>query len=264
MKKLLLIVCAVICSVSLVSAAQGKVSGFFKSYDWTPKYKSEVNAGFAMTGSTPKFNTELRYAEKGSGVSESSTEVGSSVEKTNFSRLFVETIHGFQFDKYLFVGAGAGLQYYTGKLHNFSSYAEAAATINENEKVAKRWNGVTMPIFANVRFMYPVKEDLVPFINLGLGGTACFGSSINAKYSEQHGEPGSQYDVELKMRLRGGFYCDFGGGVRWKQWNFSIGVQSQGLKVVVKSTNKASYEASETFKAKTTSNSFYLKAGWCF
>lgn len=266
MKRLLLIVCAVLCSVSLVSAA-GKVSKFFKSYDWTPKYKSEVNVGLAMTGSKLVFDKEFSSTVSvlPSSSSSSETEYESAAVKTNTSRIFAETIHGIQFDQYLFVGAGVGLQYYTGKLHDYESVAKDIAMYKGKDEVAKRWNAVAMPLFVNVRLMYPIKKtDLTPFINLGLGGTAVFSSALNMKYEGQDIE-NPNYDVTRKTRLRGGFYCDFGGGVRWKQWNFAIGLQSQGLKLVEKSEgDSSSYHVLKVNKLKTTSNSFYLKAGWCF
>ena len=261
MKRFLLVVCAVVCAVSLASA-KGKASNFFKSYDWTPKYKGEINVGFAMTGSKTTFKSELNEVSVVGSRTESETSYDTGSEKTNYSRLFIETIQGAQFDKYLFVGAGLGLQYYTGKLHNFQEYANLASLIKEKDKTPVRWNGLLLPIFANIRFMCPVKEDLVPYLNLGIGGTVGLGSSINAKILETLEKSDSS---SLKMRLGGGLYCDFGAGVRWKCMNFAIGLQSQGLKVVVNAEEKgSSFEYTEKMTAKTTSNSFYLKVGVSF
>ena len=63
MKKALLIVCVVVCSTLFVSAQQSseqvsKVKQSLKSIDWTPKYKGEVNVGYAISGKNFKWNAE--------------------------------------------------------------------------------------------------------------------------------------------------------------------------------------------------------------
>ena len=263
MKKILLIACALLCSASAASA-QNKFKDFFKNYDWTPKYKAEVNVGFAITGANAKVTYDQTTTVTTQGVKQSNELSSKEFIKTNFSRLLVETIHGVQFDEYLFVGGGIGLQYYAGKLNDYESVAADVALFKGRDKVSKRWNMMTMPIFANIRLMYPVREDIVPFLNLGIGASACFNSAINLSYEGK--DLLSTYNtVERKIRVKGGLYCDFGAGVRWRSFNFAIGLQSQGIKLV--ETTKGitpAYEVLIKNKIKTTSNSFYLKVGYAF
>ena len=66
MKKLLLVVCAVCCSVFAVSAQQttdqvSKTKQSLKSIDWTPKYKGEINVGYAIAGEKFKFDEIKNY-----------------------------------------------------------------------------------------------------------------------------------------------------------------------------------------------------------
>ena len=104
MRKLFILACVVLCTAS-VASAQGKVSEFFKSYDWTPKYRGEVNIGFVAAGSKTSINSISSYKDSdGSNVSEQMALP--SKYHSSFSRPLIETIHGAQFDKYLFVGAG--------------------------------------------------------------------------------------------------------------------------------------------------------------
>ena len=258
MKKTLLILVAVL-STAFVASAQKKSN----SIDWESMYRREVNIGFAVTGKV--FNTYYHvpgtggywgpdvgsvYATRGGDVSNGSV-------STNFSRPFIETIHGLQFNDYFFAGVGVGLQYYCGKLHDFQSYAAIAAQFKGKSKTPNRWNALGMPIFLDFRGMYPLSEDLIPFINLGLGSTPIFCSSINAKYSQD------EYGVKVRynQRLRGGFYCDFGGGIRWKDYNVSIGLQHQNLKVA-SITKHEGEKMEEQLKMKT--NAFYVKLGYSF
>lgn len=263
MKKALLIVCAVVCSMLFASAQQSseqvsKVKQSLKSIDWTPRYKGEVNIGYSIAGQKFKFDytTESSDEEYEDGV------LGKY--KTGFSRPLIETIHGVEFGPYLFVGAGLGLQYYCGKLKEFYFLAEQAAEINET-KTAKRWNAVMLPIFADIKFMYPINKDLTPFLNLGLGGTvACF-SSVNCTKADTLEEYGVKYSYEISQKARGGFYCDFGAGLRYKSLNCSLGLQHQIVKLVSKSeiTSTGEYSSAKEV-VKTAVNSFYLKVGFNF
>ncbi len=253
MKKALLIVCVVVCSTLFVSAQQSseqvsKVKQSLKSIDWTPKYKGEVNVGYAISGKNFKWNAEYSDSD---GYNESE-ELGKM--QTVFSRPLIETIHGIQVGPYLFVGAGVGLQYYCGKLKDFQEFADIAAEINEKDKSPERWNAVMLPIFADIKFMYPVNDKFTPFLNLGLGGTVGCYSSVNCKYAED--------GVELSTRARGGFYCDFGAGFRYKMLNVSLGLQHQGFALAMKASESydgESYSAQEKFSTKI--NSFYVKVG---
>jgi hypothetical protein len=262
MKKALLIVCAVLCSVMVVSAQQTTLQVTTeksrKTTDWTPKYKGEINLGYSIAGE--KFKFEQSYESSDGEYSDGTL----GKFNTDFSRPLFETVHGVEFGPYFFVGAGVGLQYYCGKLKEFQSLADAAAEINET-KPSKRWNAVMLPIFADIKLMYPVNNNFTPFLNLALGGTVgCYSSidytSEESGYSDEY--PYEEYDYEANRRARGGFYCDFGAGFRYKALNFSLGLQHQVLKLVNEYEDMGSGESfSEKQTIKTAVNSFYVKVG---
>jgi hypothetical protein len=132
-----------------------------------------------------------------------------------------ETVHGAMLSDYLFVGAGIGLNYYP---------VEVRGTVGE--LYDDELNAVAIPIFADVKGFFPINDKLKPFLNLGLGG------SVVAHQTEDLG-------------INGGFYCDFGAGVQYKDWNFGLGLQHQsfGLKYS---------------DIKCSMNSFYVKVGLVF
>lgn len=68
------------------------------------------------------------------------------IEGTN--RVGFTTIHGYQFNPYVFTGVGIGLNYY-----------------HEAE-------GINIPIFANVRATMPIKK-VAPFFDFRIGYSAC-------------------------------------------------------------------------------------------
>lgn len=257
MKKILLVLVAVACTVSIASAQKKSFS-----FDWKSMYRGEVNVGFAATASHFKAYSVVP-GQDGGGDAEwgsmlySTRANGAYAGDVNtvFSRAFVETIHGFQFNDYIFAGVGVGLQYYCGKLHDFQGYADAVAMLKGKSSSATRWNALALPIFADVRGMYPLKSGFTPFINLGIGGTPVFNSAINYSQSSYTGA------LNDKVRLRGGLYCDFGGGVRWKDYSLSIGLQHQTLKVAT--INTYGEEKVET-QLKMKTNAFYVKLGYSF
>ena len=218
------------------------------SIDWNIEYKGEVNVGYAISGKS--FNFDSYYSD-----SDGENDVENAGKwQTVFSRPLIETVHGVEIGPYLFVGAGLGVQYYCGKLQDFRDYAELAAEIKEKNDISERWNAVMLPIFADVKLMYPVKNGFTPFLNLGLGGTVGCYSSINCKYSED--------DFTEAIRTRGGIYCDFGAGFRYKLLNVSVGLQHQAFKIEYKA---AEYYDGESWSEKgglsTMINSFYVKVG---
>ena len=232
-----------------------------KTIDWTPTYKGEVNVGYAIAGNKFKWSAEYEYFDN-EGESESDSEDNYGSMKTVFSRPLFETIHGAQIGPYLFVGAGIGLQYYCGKVKNAKEWFSTTEEIYNN---VKRWNAVMLPIFANVKFMYPVNNDFTPYLNLGLGGTVGCYSSFNATESNTEDEYYGDYSWETSMKTRGGFYCDFGAGFRYKSLNFGLGLQHQVFKMVgYFSESEGGYEAEEKSVYKTKINSFYVEIGLNF
>lgn len=261
MKKLLLIVCAVVCSTfyvlaqehsTLIGAEQPNLQATSakKTVNWTPKYKGEVNIGYAITGD--RFIWDYEYSDS-DGEFEHATE---GYMRTVLSRPLIETVHGVEIGPYFFIGAGIGVQYYYGKLNEFQHLADDAAYVNESGKPSDSWNAIMLPIFANIKFMYPVNNKLTPFVNLGLGGTVGCYSSINYKYVED--------DYEEVSRARGGFYCDFGAGIRYKSLNFSLGLQHQVFGIGYKGTDSYDGYYCEEGKLSAKTNALYVKIGLNF
>ena len=222
-----------------------------KPIDWSIRYKGEVNLGYAITGKNTEWEYEMNVEYNGKSDSESGDE---GKLQTVFSRPLFETIHGVEIGPYFFVGAGIGLQYYCGKLLDFQMGDEQAASIGIS-KPAKRWNAVMLPIFADIKFMYPLNNDFTPYIDLGLGGTVACTSALNFSYSE--------YDGESSQKLRGGFYCNFGVGFHYKKLNVSLGLQHQGLKIASHYKYEEYYNGTvtEDTTLSTKVNAFYIKVG---
>ena len=133
-----------------------------------------------------------------------------------------------------------------------------AAEINQSGRPSDRWNAVMLPIFANLKFMYPVNDNFSPFLNLSLGGTVGCYSSINYKVIDPDA------DDEEVMKTRGGFYCDFGAGIRYKAFNFSLGLQHQAFAIGERyqSNDDGYYYEDQTLSTKV--NAFYVKVGFNF
>ncbi len=233
-------------SSTVVPTKSTKTTKFFN--DWTIRYKGEFNIGYAIAGS--KFDVKYTYDDNGR-----IEEYGGKGSGTVLSRPLFETIHGVEIGPYLFVGAGIGLQYYCGKTNN---YRDVLAITDEVYNKAERWNGVMLPIFANVKFMYPINNDFVPYLNLGLGGSIGCYSSFNARHTVTEEYYDEVYQYNYAMKMRGGFYCDFGAGFRYKLLNFGIGLQHQVLKLVSTYHSKDEY-SKETIKVPV--NAFYIKVG---
>lgn len=261
MKKALLIVCAIVCSAFYASAQESSTAispeqskqstaSAKKRIDWSPKYKGEINVGYAISGN--RFRLDYMYSDSDGEFYYEAL----GYKQTVLSRPLIETVHGIEIGPYFFVGAGFGLQYYCGKLKEFQEFADVAAEINLKGKSSNRWNAIMLPIFADIKFMYPVNSNFAPFLNLGIGGTVGCYSSLNCK----------EFDGtdEYTMKARGGFYCDFGAGIRYKALNFSIGMQQQALSIEEKFTENYEGYYHEEGKISTKINSFYIKVGLNF
>ena len=225
MKKFLFILAIAVCS-TVMASAQTEVSRTHKPIE--VKYQGEVNLGYAVGG----------HMKGENGVK----------AKSGLGRVFVETIHGVTISKYAFFGGGIGFQFYSGKMKEMSN----------TEKDNAKWNTLTIPLFVNLRGMYPVNDNLKPFVNLALGGSIVACSDYNSKKETGYG----YYRSVEQTKLHGGFYCDFGAGVQYKRWNFSIGLQHQGF--VAKNTLNGYDYDDETEKSKFGTNSFYVKLGITF
>ncbi len=85
------------------------------------------------------------FAEVGYGI---------GVGDYDFGRFSIETSHGYQFNHYIFLGAGLGFQ--------FSSKYE---TKGMEYALDKRDSKVDIPIFANLHFNF-LKKKISPFVDL--------------------------------------------------------------------------------------------------
>lgn len=234
MRRALLTLCAVICSISVVSAKFTP-----KPFVMTIKYRGEISVGGA-------FCTQLHVPPQSGFLIEGGGE-------TQLSRPFFETVHGVMISDYIFVGGGIGAQFYAGKCGK-----DGKKWIKTKEG-ADRWNVLTIPIFVNLKGFFPINDDLRPFINFGLGGSvvACSNATGEITYRDY-------YDEEyLNFKHKGGFYLDFGVGVDYKSWTFGLGVQHQRM---AQSTEYrySDPEWNRSYKYKAYCNSFYLKVGWNF
>lgn len=177
------------------------------------RYQGELNFGYATGG-------KLKWDE------------GGTKDKTDFSRPFIETIHGVRITQYAFVGVGVGIQYAYGKM-------------SPDYDDSENWNALMIPVFLNLKGSYPVTKDFAPYISISLGGSFCATSSID--------DSGSDYG-DWETKLKGGYYGEYGVGFTYRKLNFGLGVQHHTLKF------------SETYEGRTDDekakiNSFYVKIG---
>lgn len=231
--------------------------------DWSIKYSGEVNIGYAITGERFKWKAEY-FNSEGKEMTGWSHNV-----MTVFSRPLFETVHGIEIGPYFFVGAGVGLQYYCGR----TKAAQELFSLDDVSKYAKRWNAVMLPIFTDIKFMYPTNKGFTPFINLGLGGTIGCHSAFDYNDSGSEGifnniipnHPADFVDWEVALNARGGFYCDFGAGFRYKLLNVGVGLQHQVFKMVYttekiyRKGTSVDYHSVESCSTKI--NAFYVKVG---
>lgn len=186
------------------------------------KYSGDVNIGFA-TGSKIKAEYEGMDARS---------------LKSDFSRPIFSTTHGAQIYKYAFAGAGVGLQYMYGKMYKYGG--------------ADNWKNILIPIYINLKGMYPINEKLTPFVTLSLGYSVAIptNSDIFFKYTDE--------DESITSKLNGGFHCEFGVGLRVKKFNFSLGLQHQRLNYIHEDKDKYGVDRDETRYHNT---SFYFNIG---
>lgn len=190
MKKILLLVAAIVLTIPATSLAQTANEGVAV---W---YEGELNVGYGFGGT---FSL--------SGVSGNAT----------YGRPFIETVHGARITPYAFVGAGLGVQY---------------ATDTE-------WQTAVMPVFLNLKGLYPVTKDFAPYLSVDLGYSVGL-SSTGYIFSEN------------ECTLKGGFYASCGIGLSYKRLNFGLGLQHQGMKIE---------DLYSDIGIHASVNSFFLKIG---
>lgn len=244
MKKVLLIVCAVICSMG-ISSAQFKPQPF----KWDVKYRGEVNIGGA-------FSNKINLIEP------DELELVDYKYRSALSRPLIETVHGVSLSNYLYVGVGLGFQYYGGKYKSADGYLYF-----KDDKDS--WGTLAIPLFVNIKGFFPINDNLRPFTTLSFGGTIMATSNATFLETETHYD----YDyAEYNRKLRGGFYCDWGVGIEYKKWSFGVGLQHQRIAQTadyygydldwdgdVIDEERSFYEIAEG-----KFNSFYLKVGIIF
>lgn len=200
-------------------------------------YSGDVNFVFA-TGNEARLNSYYLYDEWVKA-------------KSGLSRLGLETTHGVNISKYAFVGAGVGFQYYLGTM------------LKEGNNPSK-WKTLAMPVFVNMKGMYTFLDKYTPYVTLGLGYSAVLTSADNKE--------GAAYvegvEVAWKTRFNGGFYCDFGAGVKIKRFNIGVGLQHQRFSEAVRFDRPVTVIDEGTPLTNLVTDmkfdSFYIKLGVCF
>ena len=94
----------------------------------------------------------------GYGLSGRATFEGTNFGDMKMNRFIVETVQGVRITPYAFVGGGLSLQY---------AYRDWVEWDNKM---------IMLPIFANVKGLYPVSESFEPYISLRLGYNVGLGS----------------------------------------------------------------------------------------
>jgi len=203
MKKALLILCAISCSIG-ISFAQFKPQPF----KWDIKYRGEINIGGA-------FSNKLHIPAQVDNEEYYNFAVYSSM-----SRPLIETVHGVSLSNYLYVGAGLGLQYYTGEIFG-------AEDIYSFRSKTTTWDMIAIPIFVNIKGFLPITDKLRPFTTLSFGGTAIANSNGKFIYDDTYYEDDYRVGNIYSHKIKGGFYCDWGVGIEYKLWSFTVGLQHQ-------------------------------------
>ncbi len=248
--KRLLLVALLICGITTTSFARAEETtstvtepSHEKKTEKLIQYQGELNIGFATGGKLKN-------------------DAGEAVD-TNFSRPFLETIHGVRIGNYLSAGVGVGLQYAYG------DYLTGEVAENFNEMPS--WNTVVMPLFLNLKGYYPVSEEFAPYISWSLGASTILSSDLNSSYSERHTSPnkgGYDYIESSETTHKGGFYYDFGVGFNYKKLNFSLGMMHQRMKLAYSESeswiSNSKYNNSDGEEIKVKNSSFYVKIGLKF
>ncbi len=219
MKKLIL---AAVCAAALLFSAIPVLAQSYSSY--RPHYQCEVNIGYDMAGS---MNVKTHYdsgkVEKG------------KANNGDLARPFISTIHGVRVTKWLFLGAGLALQYAYGKTPTKSGF------------FVDNWNTLLVPIFGNVKFHWPLMDELSLYLTFSAGGSPLLYSGINKSYRDE-----DCYDT---FRFKGGYYGDYGFGMNYRKFNFSVGLQQQ----IVKDT-----EVDSDWYRRFNTSYWYIKLGLMF
>ena len=142
-----------------------------------------------------RYQGELNF---GYGLGGKAKDSDGDKEDANFSRAFIETIHGMRINKYAFAGVGFGFQYAYDK-ENIAGFDD---------------DGVgSIPLFLDLKGYYPVTDDFAPYVAIDLG----------------YGLPVVGSEGDYGTKLTGGFYASYGIGLNYKKLNFGLGWQRQGL-----------------------------------
>ena len=176
-------------------------------------YQGELSVGFATGG---------KLTVKEDGVT--------AKLKTDFSRPFVETVHGVRITEYAFVGVGVGVQYAYGQFL-------------PEESVNEKWGTLLTPLFVNMKGYYPVSEDFAPYITVNFGASPVLFSNLD------------ESEDGYKENLVGGFYYKLGAGFSYKRFLFDFGLMHQALSA------KSSYQGYSEKIGLGGINSFYVNLG---
>lgn len=143
------------------------------------RYQGELNFGYGLGGKVKDSDGDKADA--------------------NFSRAFIETVHGVRINEYAFAGLGVGFQY-AYEDNNFNG--EGVGFI---------------PLFLDLKGYYPVTDSFAPYVAIDLGyGLPVIGTENDYGYGYSE--------------LKGGFYASYGIGLNYKKLNFGLGWQHQSFK----------------------------------
>lgn len=244
MKKNLILTAALFAAAALSSYAQYTTSSGEKSISVRVWYQGELNVGYGIC-STIKAK-EFDYGD-----------IYDWGWRSNYSGPFISTIHGVRITKWAFVGLGAGFHFACGKVYPYEAkeYKDYGWNADEYDlkEMKQRWNTLTMPIFVNLKGYYPVTNDLQIYLSLSFGANTVLYSGYVHDYNRENTDYG-----ELGCRLSGGYYGEYGLGLTYKTFTFSLGLQQQTFK-------EADLDDHPKYEyGKYRANAFYLKVGIMF
>lgn len=170
---------------------------------------------------------------------------GETSLKSNFCRPAFSMTHGVQIYKYAFAGLGFGVQYMYGKIYSGGDLVSGDDALDSGN-----WKTVLVPLYFNVKGIYPINDKFAPFVNLSLGYTIAIPTNKDVFH---------KLDYE-KSVLKGGFNCAFGVGLRIKHFQFGFGLQHQQLSWEI-SAPEGYDDYWVTDKIKIKNNAFYINVG---
>lgn len=182
MKKILILLAAALVAVptfaqkTTVTRVNREKTYKTQNHDLSIWYQGEVNIGYGMAGSV-SYKGDSADAE--------------------YSRIFVETIHGARITQYAFVGLGVGFQY------------------------AWDYEEEVIPIFVDLKGYYPVNDNFAPYVAFDLG----YGATISNFDGGFYGSFGAGLNYK-KLNFGLGYQMQgIGGGLKLGSFFLKVGMK---------------------------------------